>query len=173
MHAELLVLRLVHVLGGIFWVGSGLFTTFFLMPALAQAGPATGPVMAGLQRRRLFTALPLVALLTMLSGLRLMWILSGGFSRAYFETAGGLTYGLAGLAAVVAFVSSLAVVRPAAARSAQLGGALAGGAIADAAERERLTAELGRLGRRVAVGSLVAVALLVLAASGMAVARYL
>ena len=40
MIAEILVLRLVHVLGGMFWVGSGLFSTFFLLPALAGAGPA-------------------------------------------------------------------------------------------------------------------------------------
>ena len=37
MQGELLVLRLVHVLGGIFWVGSALFMAIFLFPALASA----------------------------------------------------------------------------------------------------------------------------------------
>ena len=89
MTAEILVLRLVHILGGIFWVGSGLFTTFFLVPALASSGPSAGPVMTALQRRHLFTALPVSALLTILSGLRLMWIGSAGFAPAYFASASG------------------------------------------------------------------------------------
>jgi hypothetical protein len=63
MHAELITLRLVHILCGIFWVGSGLFTSLFLLPALAGSRSAMGPVMAGLQRRRLFTVLPTVGLL--------------------------------------------------------------------------------------------------------------
>lgn len=58
MNGELIVLRLVRILCGIFWVGSGLFSSLFLAPALAGSGEAMGPVMAGLQRRGLFTALP-------------------------------------------------------------------------------------------------------------------
>ena len=54
MQAEMLILRVVHVLGGIFWVGSALFMAFMLMPALASAGPAAGAVMGAMQRRRLF-----------------------------------------------------------------------------------------------------------------------
>src|SRR5688572_115483 len=104
MNAELLVLRLVHIVGGIFWVGSGLFTSLFLLPALARSGPAAGAVMAGLQRRRLFTALPAVAVLTMLSGLRLMWIVSAGFSASWLASATGGTYAASGAAAIVAFV---------------------------------------------------------------------
>ena len=159
--AEIIVLRIVHILGGIFWVGSGLFTTFFLGPALATAGPAAGQVMQGLQARRLFTVLPIVAILTMLSGLRLMWITSGGFDHAYFETTRGMTFSSAGGLAIIAFFVSLLMVRPAAARM----GAIAGtGASQD---------EMARLRRRISVGSVIAVVLLILAATGMAAARYL
>src|SRR5688500_5509174 len=70
MNAELIVLRLIHIVGGVFWVGSALFTAFFLMPTLMQAGPsAAGPVMGGLQQRKLMVWLPVVAVLVMLSGL--------------------------------------------------------------------------------------------------------
>ena len=85
MEAELIVLRLIHVLGGIFWVGSALFTAIYLVPSLAQAGPAAGQVMGALQRRRLFIVLPTVAVLTVLSGIRLMQLTSDGFSAAYFN----------------------------------------------------------------------------------------
>jgi len=171
MTTELLVLRLVHVLGGIFWVGSGLFTSLFLAPTLAQAGPAAGPVMAGLQKRRLFTVLPLVALLTILSGLRLMWLTSGGFSPAYFASAPGRTYAASGGAAILGFLLSVVVARPAALRLGSLGGTIA--ATSDDATRAVLTAELDRVRRRSARASVFAVALVVLAAAGMAIARYL
>ena len=104
MTAELLLLRLVHILGGIFWVGSGLFTTFFLIPALGRTGPAAaGPVMGALQQRRLFTVLPTVAVLTILSGIRLLQITSAGFSGAYLATLTGRTFLWSGLAAIAAF----------------------------------------------------------------------
>lgn len=61
MSAELIVLRLVHVLGGIFWVGSGLFMVFFLVPAMGTVGPTAGQVMGGLQQRRLITVVPVIA----------------------------------------------------------------------------------------------------------------
>ncbi|MGH7720546.1 MAG: hypothetical protein ACREON_17075 [Gemmatimonadaceae bacterium] len=170
MQAEILVLRLVHILGGIFWVGSSIFTSFFLFPSLTKAGPAAGQVMAGLQQRRLFIALPVVALLTMLSGLRLMWIASGGFSSTYFATPSGRTYTVSALAAIVGFVVGLAISRPAAAR---IGGVAQKLASAPEADRAPLQAELETLRRRASVSSLVAVLLLVLAAAGMAVGRYM
>lgn len=172
MQAEIVVLRLVHILGGIFWVGSGLFTSLFLMPTLARSGPVAAQVMAGLQRRRLFTALPVAAVLTILSGLRLMWILSAGFSREYFATSVGHTLASAGGAAIVAFIFALTVVRPAAMRAGRLAESLANASLSEG-ERQRIGAEMGRLGRRSAVASAIVVALLVLAAAGMAVARYL
>ena len=92
MHAEILVLRLIHILSGITWLGSGLFTSFFLVPALASSPAFMAQVMAGLQRRRMFLVLPIVAILTMLSGLRLLWIDSAGFEAGYFATGTGRTF---------------------------------------------------------------------------------
>lgn len=171
MSAELLVLRLVHVVGGIFWVGSGLFTSFFLIPAITAAGPAAGPVMSGLQQRRLFLVLPLVAVATMLSGLRLMWIVSGGFRPEYFQSRSGGVFAFAAGASVVAFALSLLVARPAAMRSMRLAAELA--RAPEGEGRATLTAALARARRTGAIAGIMAVALLIVAASGMAVARYL
>jgi len=171
MTAELIVLRLVHILGGIFWLGSGLFTSLFLVPALARLGPAgAGPVMGALQQRRLFTVLPLVAVATSLSGLRLLHIASNGFTPAYFGTSTGRTFLWSGIAAIVAFLFSLIVVRPAMLRANTLGASMA--TLADA-ERGTRAAEVERLRRRGASGNVVAILLLVFAGAGMAVARYL
>lgn len=171
MTAEILVLRIVHVVGGVFWVGTAVFTAFFLGPALAGSGPAAGAVMAGLQQRRMFTVLPVVALLTIVAGLRLMWIGSAGFAPGYFAAPTGLAFGLGGLAAVIAFLLSLLVMRPAMMRSGRLAASLGGAA--DEAAHAAIAAELGALRRRGAVSSTVAAVLLVLSAVAMAVARYL
>jgi uncharacterized membrane protein len=171
MSAEILVLRLVHVLGGIFWVGSGLFSTFFLVPAIMAAGPAAGPVMGALQQRRLFTILPVVALLTVLSGLRLMWIISGGFRPEYFQTRSGATFAIAAVASIIAFALSVMVARPMAVRGTRLAGEMARAPEGQA--RAAIAAELARIRSRGSVATMAGVVMLVIAASGMAVARYL
>jgi uncharacterized membrane protein len=167
---ELFALRLTHVLGGIFWVGSALFTSFFLVPALATSGVNAGEVMTALRRRHLMTFLPLVALLTIGSGVRLIWIASAGSLSTYVASPQGRAFALAGTAAIIAFLVSLTVARPAATRAAVLGRALGS---APEVERARLARELDVLRRRNAVASTMVVTLLLLGSAGMAVAKYL
>ncbi|MBM3943992.1 MAG: hypothetical protein FJ317_00675 [SAR202 cluster bacterium] len=46
MNAEFVVLRLLHIVAGAFWVGSALFLTLILEPSVRALGPAIqGPVM--------------------------------------------------------------------------------------------------------------------------------
>jgi uncharacterized membrane protein len=170
MHAELLVLRLVHILSAILWVGSGLFTTLFLIPTL-RASPATmGQVVEGLTRRRFFLVLQIVAGLTILSGLRLLMIDSAGFSGSYFATGPGRTFAISGLLALIAAVVSFGVSRPAMVRAGALAASIA--ASSDATENARLAPEVDRLRRRGGIAATIAVTFGVLAACGMAVARY-
>ena len=167
---ELLVLRAIHVMGGVFWAGGGIYATLFITPALVAAGPAAGPILAEMQRRKLFTVLPIVAILTMLSGLRLLWIVSGGFSAPYFATTQGLTYAVAGGASIVGFFLALLLSRPAGVRLAQIAATLDS---LDAAARAAALATTERLKRQAALGSAAAIWLLTIAVGGMAVARYL
>ena len=170
MHVELLLLRLVHILGGIFWVGSVLFTTLFLMPALALSGANPGQIMGALQRRGFMTVMPIVGLLTIGSGLRLLYVTSGGFSPAFFGTPMGRALSVGGNSAILAFLISIFVMRRGNMRSARLGAELA---TADDTRRTSITRELSILRRRGMVASTIVVALLVVAASAMASARYL
>jgi hypothetical protein len=170
MRAEFLVLRLVHILSGTVWLGSGVFTAIFLIPALSGSPAVMGQVVAGLERRRYFVLVPVIALLTMLSGLRLLWITSAGFAPGYFATGTGRTFAIGGVAALVAFVLSLGVARPAAVRAGGISGLL--GANPASPDRERLLAELDRLRRRGAMATAFAIGFGIAAASGMAIARY-
>ena len=167
---EFLILRLVHVLGGVFWVGAALFNFIWLGPAMAQAGSAAAPIMGYFRRRRLFVVLPTIALLTILSGLRLMQLTSGGFDPDWFRTGRGATFGAAGAAAILAWLIGMLVAMPAQKRMGALAATLA--ASPDDAARAAASAQMTRIQRRMAVVGPVVTALLILAAAGMAVARY-
>jgi uncharacterized membrane protein len=168
--AELIVLRLLHVVGGVLWVGTGVFNGVYLLPALGASGPAAGSVIGHMRDRKLFTVLPIIALLTVLSGFRLMWLTSGGFPAAYFASTRGATYAAGGVAALIAFLLGVLVVRPAAVRTGQLAERVA---TADASQRETVAKEMAALrGRSTSVGNVVTV-LLLASAAAMAVARYL
>ena len=170
MRAEFLVLRLVHILSAITWVGSGVYTSFFLIPALSSSPAVMGQVVAGLERRRFFLVLQIVAGLTILSGLRLLWIDSAGFAGGYFASGTGRMFAISGGVAIIAAVLSFGVSRPAVIRAGAIAASLA--ASTDAGERERLTAQLAGLRRRGAIAGALAVGFGLIAASGMAIARY-
>lgn len=167
MNVELLVLRLVHIVGGMFWVGAALFTAFFLMPALSKLGPVAGQVMGGLQQRKMMTWLPLVAILTILSGARLMMIVSGGDPH-WFVHRSGHTYAVSASLAIIAWLLGIFVSRPAMMKVAKLNQSAA----SDEPSRELIAAEIRRLQLRMMRVTKVATVLLLLAAAGMAIARY-
>jgi len=169
VQAELLALRFIHVVGGIFWVGSVMFTMFFLMPVLMKAGPmVAGPVSAGLQARRMMTWLPVVAILVILSGLRLMMIVSAGNAH-WFQHRAGHAYTVSGALAIIAFIIGFTVTRP----SMMKAGQLAQSTASDETSKHLIQEELRRLQRRGYVGQMVVVWLLILTSVGMAIARYL
>jgi len=60
----ILVLRFLHIVAGVFWVGGSLFATRFIMPSLKAAGPAAGPVLAELGKRRVPAAMMGAALVS-------------------------------------------------------------------------------------------------------------
>lgn len=170
MEGELIALRVIHVLGGTFWAGSLLFMSFFLLPSLAEAGPAAGAVSAGLEKRKLLDWLPVVALLTVLSGLRLLMRASGGFGGAFFRTTQGEAYLVAAIAAILALVLGLTVSRPAMNAAGRLVAQLP-----DAAPDARagLMAQAAALRLKSAKAVRVIALLVLLSALVMSVARYL
>jgi uncharacterized membrane protein len=166
---ELIVLRVVHVVGGIMWVGGGLFMAFFLGPVLQTMGPAAGQVMGGLHKRKFMVILPIIALLTMLSGLRMMMILSSNFGPGYFQTGPGKTLAGAGAAAILAFLIGITVNRPTMAKMGTMQQSMS----SDPVSKDAIQAEVKRLQQRLATAGWVVTVLLLIAAVGMAIARYM
>ena len=169
MDPLLLILRLVHIGLGVFWVGTMIFNAFFLMPSMLEAGPDGMKVAAGLARRRFLDILPPVAGLTILSGVWLYWIASVGFQPAYMRSSVGMTYGIGALAAVIAFVLGIAIMRPSMLKAAALSQAAGAAAPEDRAAKLAQAAALRVRGAETA--KFVAV-LLIIAVAAMAVGRY-
>ena len=164
-----ILLRLIHIVLGAAWVGMMVMNVVFLTPTLRDAGPAAGPVMAGLQRRKFMVVIPAIALLTIVSGAWLMMRVWGGVD-GLMASRPGQTYAAGAALAIVAFVIGITAMRPAMMRAAALAQAM--GSVQNEAERATRTAEMERLRNRGAwLGRLVTV-LLVLATAAMAVARY-
>jgi uncharacterized membrane protein len=112
MNWLMLVLRLIHVGGGALWVGMMAFMTFFLSPALAEAGPQeSGKLMAALQKQRIMIIMPVIALLTIGSGLWLMVRVYGG-PGALAASRTGMALNLGAAAAILAFVIGIVFMRP-------------------------------------------------------------
>jgi pyridoxine/pyridoxamine 5'-phosphate oxidase len=86
------------------------------------------------------------------------------------ETGPGRTFSIGGVAAIIALLLQVFVSRPAGVKLGAIAAQLA--ASPPANERERLSAEAERLRRRNATASLAAVLFGLLAASAMAIARY-
>jgi beta-lactamase regulating signal transducer with metallopeptidase domain len=170
MDIELLVLRVVHVCLGVFWAGTVVFQALFLAPSVKEAGPDGAKVMAGLLKRQLLNVLPATAVLTIVTGLRLMMIVSHGGTAAWLRTGPGTAYGLGLVVSVAALALGLGVLRPSIVRAAALS---QGAASATADERERLLQQAQASRARAKKAGEVVAILLVVATITMAVARYL
>jgi hypothetical protein len=164
------VLRLVHILGGIFWVGTAMLFIGFIEPAVKAMGPEGGKFMQRLAQTRLFVLIPVAAGLTTLSGLALYWWASGGLQLGWIASTRGLVFTLSSLAGVLAAVVGAAVSMPTEQRMETLGRemAMAGGP-PTAAQIERMEA----LQARGARAGMIGFALLIASAVGMSIARYL
>ena len=161
--------RIIHVLGGVIWVGSMFFVSMFLIPSMTEAGPDSGKVMAALNRRKFMIVIPVIALLTMLSGIWLYWRASMGFSPAYMSSGPGRTYGFGAALAIIAFIIGMTLTRPAMVRVGKLTQEIGNAA---PEKREAMQAEIQRLRARGAMWGKVVGFLLMGTATLMALGRY-
>ena len=160
----LFLLRAIHIVGGVLWVGGLMIVTFFLVPASRTLGPAALPMLQDIMgRRKLPVYLMSVAIATTLAGILLMVRNLSLTDGAWARSPMGIGISVGAATAIVALIVGMAVTAPAAKR---LGGPpKPGGAPLTDEERARLI-------RRTAIGSRVVLVLLAVSALTMATARY-
>lgn len=166
----LLVLRLLHVVLGVCWVGAAVFIAFLLVPSIRATGAAGGAVMQGLASRQMHLWLMGASILTVLSGFGLYWHDSAGFSSSTWLGSGpGRTFGFGAVVALIAVGIGMAVNSRAAKQLSDLGARIQTAGRAPSPDE---AATLQRLQARLAKSAVLAAILLLVAAAAMAVARY-
>lgn len=170
MNTITVFLRVVHVLCGVYWAGTIFFVATLLQPSVADAGPEGGKVMQALMRRRFFEVVPLMAILTILSGIELYRRVSGGFDSAWIASGPGTSLTIGALAALVAFTLGMSSMRPAAKRVGPL--AQSAQQLPEGPDRDARLAEVQRLRRRTAIVGRWVAGLLAIAVITMALWRY-
>ena len=162
--AVVFLLRTIHVVGGVLWVGGLIILTFFFLPASRTLGPAAQPMLHEiLGRRKLPVYLMSVAIATTLAGLLLMWRNISMTGGAWARSPMGMGISIGAATAILAVILGMTVSAPAAKRL---------GAPPKPGESPLSDAERARLMRRTAVASRVVLVLLAVSALTMATARY-
>ncbi len=166
MNVFIIGLRLVHILGGVFWVGSAMMNAFFLTPAVAATGEA-GQRMMGhmITKGKMSVRLTVAAVLTVLAGAILYWIDSGGLTSSWTSSATGLGFGIGGLFALVGLVTG-AMVGVNASKIGQIAASAQGKPSA-----EQLS-QMQAAQKRMALASKISTVALIIALVCMATARY-
>ena len=163
----IIILRLLHILSGATWFGALIVVAFFLMPSIGAAGAAGGAVMKQMGDRKYSQFMMALLALTILSGAALMYYDNKAFGGNWYATGMGRTISLGAAAAIVAAVLGAVGARPTMNKMQELGGQMAGGGTADQ------QAQMKALQGKMLMTTRIVAGLLILAASTMAVARYM
>lgn len=167
----LILFRLIHILAGVFWTGTAVFTAVFLIPTVRALGPAGGPVMQQIgQVRKLPNYFLGAGVLSVLSGIGLYWRASGGFSNEWMRSGTGATFGIGAAFALIGIFVGAFIASPTAKRAGALAAAMGSAGRPPSPDQ---VAEMQRLQARMGKASALGATLLVLATSAMAVARYI
>ncbi len=166
-----LVLRIVHILTGAFWVGAAYTTFAFIVPTSQAIGPDSQRFMEQMMGRRRFPIIVLIATaFTVVSGILLYWRDSQAFTSPWLSSPTGIGFSIGALAAIVSFLIGPLVLLPTFNRLGALGEEMktAGGP-----PSPDQMSELRALQRRIRTWGITDLVFLTIAVLLMATSRYL
>lgn len=124
MNVLMIVLRVVHIFSGVFWVGVSFFNIGFLQPTVRATGSDGQRVMQHLTSHTRFTVTAYTAAtLTLLSGWIMYWNLFG-FRLSVLSSGYGLFLTIGGIAGTIAWFIAIIFVRRALGRMEAIGSAI-------------------------------------------------
>jgi hypothetical protein len=168
-HTTFAILRLIHVLSGVIWVGGVFFVSIYLMPTIRVLGPAGAPVMQHLaQVKKIQLFFMAMAFATILTGLAAFYHNSAGDTE-WMRSGPGRTFSFGALFAIVALIHGATVNSPTARKIGMLGMAFQAAKGPPPADQ---VAEMQRLQDKLYFHAQVSISLLLLAALAMGLARY-
>jgi hypothetical protein len=125
MDVYAIVLRLIHIVCGVFWAGTAFFNVLVLEPAVNASGQEGQKTMGAVMRVGLTMLLGITSGLTMLSGLMLYGKDSSGFQMAWVTSPQGLVLALGAVTGIVGGIIGGAMVGRAGKQLTDLGTELA------------------------------------------------
>ena len=152
---EYSVLVFLHIGLGILWAGGAVVLGLFIIPAVLDAGPAGGAVMAGVTRRKLAPVMVAFGVIVVLTGLRLYML---RFSAGWLTSPAGIVISLGALLGIGGLGIGMFVQKPLVER---IGKAAAGLAASGAPPTPEQAAEMHAMrGRLRSIARLTALHLL-------------
>ena len=109
MNTLIIILRLIHIIGGVFWVGTALLFNFFLTPSIRASGEVGQKFLGHLiiTKTHLAEVHGISAILTVLAGAGLYWIDSGGLTSGWMTSGPGLGFGIGGVFGFLGMISGI------------------------------------------------------------------
>lgn len=160
------LLRIVHIVGGVFWVGGTLMMTFFIGPTVGAIGESGQKFVSHLMSNLKFSnRMAIASGSTVLAGL-ILYALDARAGSAWLRSSFAIGLGIGAVFALVGFVSGIMIGQTIKAM-VQLGGQIQGKPSPEQMNR------LQDLRKRQSTYSVIATLSLVLATVFMAIARYL
>lgn len=160
------LLRILHIVGGVFWVGGTLFMTFFVSPAIGATGEAGQKFVGHLMNNlKLSNRMSAAAGTTVLAGLILYWLDSRA-GEAWVRSSFAIGLGIGAAFAIIGLIFGILFGRSNKAM-AQLGAQMQG-----KPSPAQIT-EMQSIQRQQAMYSRLSAISLILATIFMAIARYM
>jgi|GEM_PF-278638 len=99
------IIRLLHIIAGVIWVGAGIMLSMYIDPVLKSSGIDSSKFMRALYTKSGFDKLmPIVAIVTTVAGLILYWMVSDGFASVdYMRSGQGIVLGIGVVFGLLAF----------------------------------------------------------------------
>jgi uncharacterized membrane protein len=167
---DVLILRLIHIGAGAFWVGAVFTNVLFLQPTAVALGPEGGRFSYHLARHRWFSRWVLIAAATtVLAGVVLLWTSTNGFDPELLFGPARVGFTVGGLIAILTFAFGALYVYPRTERVVRIMSDVMAAARAPAPEEQ---AQLARLRGELLRAGYVIVASITVATAAMATARY-
>jgi len=168
----MLVFRFLHILSGVLWVGSSFLFVGFIGPSAAEVGPSAGPVLsAAVKKRKVSKVIIGLGLTTVLAGwvMRLHDMSLFGSLGSWVTSRFGIVLTIGGVLATIAAVLGAIFVGGGVEHLVDLGDKIAASGGTPSPEQE---ARMAQLTRQLETHGKLDLALLILAVTAMATARY-
>lgn len=105
MDYYLLLLRIIHIGAGVFWVGSVLLLAFVINPALQATGESGKKFIDYLVKNKRFgTESSGAGTMAGIAGILLYWRDSQGFTSAWMQASAGIGFGVGAVLGLIAFI---------------------------------------------------------------------